>query len=86
MGMDDEMRRFYAAQNPRPPRPPDPRMEAIAEEAAEILHRLLESGEIEKPRNTQVLARRVAMERRADEAREAAKVDPRPRRECVRLR
>ena len=86
MGMYDEMRRFYEAQNPRPPRPPDPRMEAIADQAFEVLERLLASGAVEFPRDTQVLAQRVAMERRAEDAQAAAEAVPRPRRECVRLR
>ena len=86
MGMYDGMMRFYEAQKRRPPRPPDPKIKTIAEEAAEILNRLLESGDIDFSRNTQVLGQRRAMQRRADEARKAAEVDPRPRRECVRKR
>ena len=86
MGLYDQQHRFYAARDPRPPRPPDPRMEAIADRAFEVLERLLASGAVEFPRNSQVLAQRVAMERRAEEAQAAAEADPRPRRECVRPR
>jgi hypothetical protein len=47
MGMYDGMMRFYEAQKRRPPRPPDPRMEAVADQAFEVLERLLASGAVE---------------------------------------